>query len=311
MMQSYRIVVRYLESSILKFTAVGWTPSSGFDDNKRLMFDIKTDLNRIPTRKYHFTHLEDAVFPLFFYLLLLIFGHLSFWVNKKQNNRKPLISNSVLFYFKFLYNIGQIFLCGYMFLESLILVYRNNYHFMPWTKSRCDKFDFSAPVVGKLLWLFYVSKIYDFFDTLFIILSNKRNQFSILHQYHHITIYMINWLNINLNYDSDSFFYITLNAFVHTVMYLYYLISMHVPKVIDSKTKRNKYGIWWKKYLTTIQMIQFLLMNVQAILLLFNGCAENPPRLVMMYLTYIMSLFIMFLNFFIKSYGVQQKNKKI
>lgn len=302
------------ENAILQSMVTNWTPSSGFDDNGRMAFDIVNDLDRIPTRKYPFTHLEDALYPLFVYLGILLIGQFVFALNGKNTKGKPLINKRLLYNLKFIYNIIQIFLCSYMFIESLIVANRNGYYLFPLTHSRCNKFNFSEPVFDKLLWLFYVSKIFDFFDTIFIILGNKHKQFTFLHQYHHITIYLVYWLNVNLSYDADIYLTITLNAFIHTIMYIYYLISMHLPKDIDKRTGRSKYGIWWKKYLTMIQMVQFASMNSQAILILLNGCSECPPRVVMLYLGYILSLFAMFMKFFIKSYqkkivGTKKKHK--
>jgi elongation of very long chain fatty acids protein 4 len=42
-----------------------------------------------------------------------------------------------------------------------------------------------------VFWLFYVSKVFDYFDTLVIILRRKWRQLSFLHVYHHITIFLV------------------------------------------------------------------------------------------------------------------------
>ena len=44
-----------------------------------------------------------------------------------------------------------------------------------------------------------------------------------------------------------------LNSGVHAVMYLYYLLAACGPSV-------QKY-LWWKKYITTIQLVQFVLVR--------------------------------------------------
>jgi phosphatidylglycerophosphate synthase len=46
-----------------------------------------------------------------------------------------------------------------------------------------------------------------------------------------------------------STFFALLNTFVHIIMYFYYMVSAMGPKY-------QKY-IWWKKYLTTFQMVNF------------------------------------------------------
>lgn len=282
--------IQRLEHDILLFMSVGWSPSSGFGDAAE--FNASSLLTRIPTREYPLTHLDDALCVALAYLVIIVVGKMCFVCRRARQSGPP----SLLYSFKFIYNLCQIMLCSYMFTESLLLAVRNNYYFFPWTASQCNAFDFERPVFAKLLWLFYVSKIFDFFDTIFIIVGNKANQFTFLHCYHHITIFLVYWMNVNLTYDADIFQTITLNAFVHTVMYLYYLISMHMP---------NGKGIWWKKYLTLVQLIQFLIMIAHAFLVLANGCTATPPRPACLYFVYILSLFAMFLDFFRRSYATK------
>lgn len=73
-------------------------------------------------------------------------------------------------------------------------------------------------------------------------------------------------------------------------MYTYYFISAHT---------RN---IWWKKYLTMMQLIQFILMNVQGYLALTRDCAGMPKSVAVMYLSYVQSLFWLFINFYVRAY---------
>jgi hypothetical protein len=50
-----------------------------------------------------------------------------------------------------------------------------------------------------------------------------------------------------------STFFALLNTFVHIIMYFYYMVSAMGPKY-------QKY-IWWKKYLTTFQMVTFIALT--------------------------------------------------
>ena len=45
--------------------------------------------------------------------------------------------------------------------------------------------------MGAVTWIFYMSKILDFFDTVFIILRCRWRQLSFLHVYHHSSIFMV------------------------------------------------------------------------------------------------------------------------
>lgn len=55
------------------------------------------------------------------------------------------------------------------------------------------------------------------------------------------------WRFLNLFSGGHSTFFALLNTFVHIVMYFYYMIAAMGPRY-------QKY-IWWKKYLTTFQMV--------------------------------------------------------
>jgi len=201
---------------------------------------------------------------------------------------------------KFFYNVSQIFLCAYMTIEAFMLAYRNGYHAMP-----CNNYSRDDPPVANLLWLFYVSKIWDFWDTIFIVLGKKWRQLSFLHVYHHFTIFLFYWLNANSTYDGDIFLTILLNGFIHTVMYTYYFICMHTK---DPKTGKSL-PIWWKSSLTSMQLIQFVTMMSQASYILVNQCESASMRVTATYLGYILSLFFLFAQFFVNSY-MKPKSKK-
>jgi len=203
---------------------------------------------------------------------------------------------------KFIYNVSQIMLCSYMTIESFLLAYRSGYHVVP-----CNKFDTENPPVANLLWLFYVSKIWDFWDTIFIVLGKKWKQLSFLHVYHHTTIFLFYWLNVHVLYDGDIFLTILLNGFIHTVMYTYYFICMHnkIPGTGKSVP------IWWKSSLTMMQMIQFVTMMSQAVYLLTTGCDEVSKKVTATYLGYIFSLLILFAQFYVNSYKKPKKAKTV
>lgn len=202
---------------------------------------------------------------------------------------------------KFAYNVSQIFLCAYMTIEAGFLAYRNGYTLTP-----CNNFLKVDPPLENLLWLFYISKVWDFWDTIFIVLGKKWRQLSFLHVYHHTTIFLFYWLNANVNYDGDIYLTILLNGFIHTVMYTYYFICMHTK---DPKTGKSL-PIWWKSSLTSFQLIQFTMMMSQATYLVVNSCDNVSLPVVRVYFVYILSLFVLFAQFFVNSYIKPKKKKK-
>jgi hypothetical protein len=191
-------------------------------------------------------------------------------------------------------------MCAYMTVEALMLAYRNSYSWVP-----CIAYNQVNPPVANLLWLFYISKVWDFWDTIFIVLGKKWNQLSFLHVYHHTTIFLFYWLNSHVNYDGDIYLTILLNGFIHTVMYTYYFICMHT-KVPETG---RSLPIWWKSSLTMMQMIQFVIMMSQATYLLLSQCKKTSLRVVVAYFLYILTLLVLFAQFFVSSYMKPKKTK--
>jgi elongation of very long chain fatty acids protein 4 len=202
---------------------------------------------------------------------------------------------------KFVYNVVQIFCCAYMTVEAFMLAYRNDYTVLP-----CVGYNQENPALANLLWLFYISKVLDFFDTIFIVLGKKWRQLSFLHVYHHTTIFLFYWLNSHVNYDGDIYLTILLNGFIHTVMYTYYFICLHTKVPETGKSL----PIWWKSSLTLMQMIQFVTMMSQGSYLIAAQCETTSLRVIVAYVLYILSLFVLFAQFYVASYTKPKKKKE-
>lgn len=68
--------------------------------------------------------------------------------------------------------------------------------------------------------------------------------------------------------------------------------------------------IWWKSSLTLMQLFQFITMMSQGSHLLINQCSNISLRVVAVYVIYILSLFVLFAQFFMASYIKPKKNKR-
>jgi hypothetical protein len=107
-----------------------------------------------------------------------------------------------------------------------------------------------------ILWIHYHSKYLEYFDTLFMLLRNKPSsiaQVNLLHVVHHAVMGPMIWLILAYEPGGSSYFGPCLNSLVHTVMYFYYFISSF------------GYQPWWKKYITKMQMTQFVLILIHAL----------------------------------------------
>jgi len=113
----------------------------------------------------------------------------------------------------------------------------------------CDTNQVAVNKGGLYFWIymFYLSKYYDLVDTFIIIL--RKGKLMTLHVWHHFITLILVWSCLQTRLPAQWSAEI-INAFVHVPMYYYYLMS------------ELKVEIWWKKYLTQLQILQFVMANV-------------------------------------------------
>ncbi|KAF5298122.1 hypothetical protein FQA39_LY02546 [Lamprigera yunnana] len=140
-------------------------------------------------------------------------------------------------------------------------------------------------------WIFY---------EIFFILRKKFSHVTTLHVIHHGIMPMSVWFGVKFTPGGHSTFFGFLNTFVHIVMYFYYLLAAFGPQM-------QKY-LWWKKYLTTLQMVQFVLIMVHAFQLLFIDC--NYPRGFVWFIgMHAVMFFFLFKDFYNQAYNRRDQKK--
>lgn len=236
------------------------------------------------------TPFKTAAIMLIYMILLRAIT--SYMKDKKPFNLKGLL---------IVYNSVQVVGSFYVFYEILAVAIKSNY------SMSCEPVNYSLdPLPMRMvsaMWFFYFSKAIDLFDTMFFALRKKSNQITFLHVFHHMTMFPYAWLGLKYVGGGQTFFLCMLNSFVHTVMYAYYALSAIGPHM-------QPY-LWWKKYLTQLQMIQFFAVMIHSIVNLLHTDCNFPKGFSMGYLAYGFIIACFFANFYIQSYIKNLNNKKV
>ncbi|KAH7969913.1 hypothetical protein HPB52_022624 [Rhipicephalus sanguineus] len=133
------------------------------------------------------------------------------------------------------------------------------------------------------------------------ILRKKFNQITHLHVIHHVMVTLNVWFWVLFAPEGQVAFSLALNSFVHVVMYTYYLLANMGPSM-------RKY-LWWKKYLTTLQIVQFVIIVVHMSIPLFVDCGF-PRYLIFLGVAQTLLVLALFLNFYKKSYIEPERQKE-
>ncbi|OAY44902.1 putative elongation of fatty acids protein DDB_G0272012 [Manihot esculenta] len=156
-----------------------------------------------------------------------------------------------------------------------------------------------TPPTGPLFfwaYIFYLSKIFEFMDTLLIILSNSVRRLTFLHVYHHATVVVMCYISLH---SSQSMFPCVLvtNATVHVIMYFYYFLC-----AVGIRPK-------WKKLVTDCQILQFFSSFAIIAWIFyyhFTGAGCSGILGWCFDAVFITSLLVLFLDFHSKNYSKQK-----
>ncbi|KAK1988606.1 GNS1/SUR4 family protein [Colletotrichum cereale] len=179
-----------------------------------------------------FSTLGEAVGMAVLYLVVIFGGR------EVMRNRKPMELNTL---FK-IHNLFLSLLSGallVLFVEQLVpSLWRGGLY-----ENICGVSGWTQPLV-LLYYINYLTKYYELIDTVFLMVKKKPLTF--LHCYHHPATALLCFSQL-IGGTPLSWVPITLNLSVHVVMYWYYFQTARGVKV------------WWKQWITRLQIAQFVL----------------------------------------------------
>ncbi|XP_026229368.1 elongation of very long chain fatty acids protein 1a [Anabas testudineus] len=223
--------------------------------------------------------------------ILLAYVFSSVYVGPRlMANRKPFHLHTAMI----IYNLSMVLLNAYIVYEFMMSGWATTY---TW---RCDLIDTSSsPQTLRMIrasWLFYFSKYIELLDTVFFVLRKKQSQITFLHVFHHSFMPWTWWWGITLTPAGGmGSFHAMVNATVHVIMYFYYGLSAAGPRF-------QKY-LWWKKYMTGIQLLQFIVVSIHISQYYFmEKCDYQVPLWIHLIWMYGVFFFILFSNFWVQAY---------
>lgn len=229
--------------------------------------------------------------PIDMTVILLTYVFFSVYVGPQlMANRKPFHLNSAMV----IYNLSMVLFNAYIVYEFLMSGWATTF---TW---RCDLIDTSRTPEAfrrvRVAWMFYISKYIELLDTVFFVLRKKQNQITFLHVFHHSVMPWSWWWGVTLTPAGGmGTFHPMVNSAVHVIMYFYYGLSAAGPRF-------QKY-LWWKKYMTAIQLTQFILVSVHISQYYFmEKCDYQFPLWIHLIWMYGVFFFILFSHFWVQAY---------
>lgn len=173
----------------------------------------------------------------------------------------------------------------------------------------CQLVDFSrspkAMRMTRTCWWFFFSKFIEMLDTFFFIFRGKFELVTFLHVFHHAVLPPAWWWGAKFVPGGFGSFAALINSVVHAVMYLYYGLAAIGPQM-------QPY-LWWKRYLTKFQMVQFISMVVHGMQLYFIEC-DYPKQFANAIMCFACIFFVLFANFYIQAYlkrGAERRRRRL
>lgn len=224
---------------------------------------------------------KPTILTSFVFILVVKFIGPHLMKERKAFNIKPII---------ILYNLIMVVLNMWMVSQFLTLGWLGKYSF------KCQPFDrtLKGMPMNYVSYIYFLSKFVDLIDTLFFVMTKKFSHITWLHLIHHSSMPIYCYMGMRLAPNGHGTSALLLNSLVHVVMYAYYGLACCGDRV--------KPFLWWKKYITQMQLLQFLMIFVHSCSSYFRKDCDFPPHAFYIYSIIFVSFTILFSNFYIQQY---------
>ncbi|XP_074602326.1 very long chain fatty acid elongase 7-like [Brevipalpus obovatus] len=194
------------------------------------------------------------------------------------------------------YNVTMVIVSAYLFIVGC---WRLNFGLDTWGCRPVNQEDTSSETSRFLLvaWLFFFSKLVEFADTIFFVLRKKNSQISNLHVIHHSIVPISVWIGFKFAPGGNNAFFPLMNSGIHTLMYSYYGLTVMATELGIGKQLSR-----WKKYLTAMQMGQFVLAIIHGLTSLAINDCPFPKSSLFINLGNAILFLVLFYSFYRKSY---------
>jgi len=265
--------------------------STDFDNQTRILFNyvfpLKSD-DRLNGWLLMDSLLPTLVLSATYLLIILEIGP------KLMKNRQGF----ELKYPMLAYNLFQTVFSAWVFTAGIEYYISGEY------SPVCQEVDYSedprSVLALRMSWWFFFSKFIDFMDSFFFVLRKKDSQLTMLHIIHHSTMPIFSWCGVKFAGGGNTSFGGTLNMLVHVFMYAYYFLAA---------TGIRKEYLWWKRYLTKLQLVQFALVILHSCGPFVLQDCQFPKEMSALFLLNGAMYMFLFSRFYRSAYKPQPKIK--
>jgi len=260
----------------------------------------------LPNLPYHLTHYVQGKTPLStttsVITALVTYLAIVFGLREVMKSQEALKMRFLFQLHNLLLSVGSGVLLVLMVEEIAPILWKNGLFY-----TMCNDGAWT-PAMEFYYMINYFYKYLELLDTVFLALKKKPLAF--LHVFHHSATALLCFTQLN-GRTSISWVVISLNLAVHVIMYYYYFATAGGAR------------IWWKEYLTTMQIVQFVIdlfavyfgtysyfvmTYIPGQLPAMGSCA-GTERAALFGCGLLTSYLLLFINFYVQTY-MKSKAKK-